>query len=195
MAATADAPVSDSIFTRVGNLISYNLYQATTDPDAKRFADEQNAARKKQEEATAIIAEKKDVEIKQVKNLEKAKGTLVGKIVKYTLMSFMIFIFVLFAVYTGHLAANDAIGRSYWYRILYFIYGLIFCVFVAPYYVIQYFRGHSVKSYALLPVREGEVPYGIEGFFLSLVSFIPDGDSNAAKAMWDAAIQRAAASA
>lgn len=201
MAAAADAPTSDSIFTRVGNLINYNLYRATTDPDAKRFADEQNAARKKQEEAVAVVAEKKEVEIKQAKNLEKAKGrdkgaaTLIGKIVKYTLLSFMIFIFVLFAVYTGHLAANDAIGRSYWYRILYFIYGLVFCVFVAPYYVIQHFRGHSVKSYAILPIREGEVPQGIEGFFLSLVSFIPDGDSNAAKAMWETAIQRAAASA
>ena len=195
-AAAADAPTSDSIFTRVGNLINYNLYRATTDPDAKRFADEQKAARKRQDEAAAIEAEKKKGEIKQEKNLEKAKNkgaaTLIGKIVKYTLLSFMIFIFVLFAVYTGHLAANDAIGRPYWYRILYFIYGAIFCVFVAPYYVIQHFRGHSVKSYAILPIREGEVPQGIEGFFLSLISFIPDGDSNAAKAIWDAAVRSSA---
>jgi uncharacterized membrane protein (DUF106 family) len=190
---------TESIFTRASNLLNYKLYQATTDPDAKRFADEQNAARKKQEEAEAAaaaknIAETKKAEI-QSENLKKAEystGTFIGQIVKYTLISFAVFIFVLFAVYTGHLAANDAIGRSYWYRILYFIYGCIFCVFVAPYYIIQYFRSHSVKSYAILPIREGDVPRGIEGFILSLISFTPDSDSNAAKAIWDAALRRSA---
>jgi hypothetical protein len=198
-AAAADAP-SESIFTRASNLLNYKLYQATTDPDAARFADEQNAARKRQEEEAAAAAKKEaDAAQKaetQAENLKKAEystGTFIGQIVKYTIMSFTIFIFVLFAVYTGHLAANDAIGRTYWYRILYFIYGCIFCIFVAPYYLIQYFRGHSVKSYAILPIREGEVPRGIEGFFLSLVSFIPDSDSNGAKTIWDASVRAASA--
>ena len=35
-------------------------------------------------------------------------------------------------------------------------------------------RGNTVKSYAILPIREGEVPNGLEGFFLSFISYIPD---------------------
>ena len=170
-----------SLFDRVNNLISYKLFQATNDPDAKRFAEQQNAARKKQEAAAKAAAEaktKKEAADKaQVANLKKAEyssGTFAKQVVKYTVASITIFIYVMFALYTGHLAANDAIGRDPAYRILYFIYGALFCIFVCPYYIIQHLRGNSVKSYALLPLREGMVPSGIEGFFLSFVTYMPD---------------------
>lgn len=188
----------DSIFSRINNLISYKVYQATTDPDAKRFADEQNAARKQQEAAAAAAATKKqaeeDAKKQQDSNYKKATystSQFVKDVVKYTTLSFMIFIFVLFAVYSGHLAANDAIGREVPYRILYFIYGALFCIGVVPYYLIQRLRGRSIKSYAILPIREGPVPSGIEGFFLSFISYLPDEESLAAKASWETAIKAA----
>lgn len=188
----------DSIFSRINNLVSYNLYKATTNPDAKRFADEQNATRKQQEiaisKATAKKQAEEDAKKQQDANYKKATystSQFVKDVVKYTTLSFMIFIIILFAVYTGHLAANDAIGRSIPYRILYFIYGALFCIGVAPYYLIQRLRGRSIKSYAILPIREGVVPSGIEGFFLSFISYLPDEESLAAKASWDVAIKAA----
>jgi hypothetical protein len=135
---------SDSIFTRVGNLISYNIDKATTDPDAQRYADEQAAARKQQDIADAKAAEKQQEEAeekaKQDANYKEATyttSTFITEIFKYTGISFGGSLLILLAIYTGHIAANDAIGRGYSYRILYFIYGGLFCIFVLPYYIIQ----------------------------------------------------------
>ena len=185
-----------SLFDSVNNLISYKLFQATNDPDAKRFAEQQKAARKKQEAAAKAAADaqtkKAEHDKVQAVNLKKAEyssGTFAKQVVKYTVSSISIFIYVMFALYTGHLAANDAIGRSPAYRILYFIYGALFCIFVLPYYIIQHLRDNSVKSYAILPIREGMVPAGIEGFFLSFVTYMPDEESIAATNAFQTALK------
>ena len=189
---------SDSIFTRVGNLVSYNINKATTDPDAQRYADEQAAARRQQDIADAKAAEEKKAaeaaEAKQKANLKDATydtSTFVTQIFKYIATAFGSSIYILLALYTGHIAANDAIGRAPSYRTLYFIYGTVFSIFVLPYYIIQWMRGTSIKSYAILPLREGVVPQGLEGFFQSFYTFLPDNESIAATTNFQTALRTA----
>lgn len=182
-----------SFLTNLSNTISYKLNQATTNPDAQRYSDEQERLQKQKEEeekkSELKIVEKENAKSKQEAALKKANSSnptnIIKEVVYYISISFVIFLFILFAIYAGHLAANDAIGREISYRVLYFIYGIIFSPFVVLYYIIQYMRGHSIRSYALLPIREGEVPRGLEGFFLSLISYIPDEESINAKKIFD----------
>jgi len=188
-----------SIIDKITNILQYKVYQATTDPDADAFAKEQQAARDKAAAATQASQEEQTAEqqaaTQQSQNLTKAQysaTTFLKQIVKYTILAFFIFLIILFAIYTGHLAANDAIGHPIEYRILFFIYGAIFSVFVAPYYIIQRLRGVEIKSYAILPVREGVVPEGLEGLLLSFISYIPDEYSAAAKHTYENALRASA---
>ena len=179
------------LLTRLYNYTQYKIFKATEDPAVTAFAQQQKAAAAA---ATAAATAAKEKEAQQTEastkaKQQKAKPSFLRQVVSYTIGAFLIFLFLLFAIYTGHLAANDAIGRPIEYRILFFIYGAIFSVFVFPYYLIQKFRGQDVKSYALLPIREGDVPYGLEGFLWSLVSFIPDENYAAARRSYEHALR------
>lgn len=181
------------LFSRINNYIQYRIFKATEDPEAAAFAQQQKAAqaaadKKAAQEATAAD-QKKAADKKQADNLRKANRSFIGEVISYTIIAFLVFLFILFAVYTGHLAANDAIGRPTEYRVLFFIYGALFSLFVFPYYLIQRFRGREIKSYAILPIREGPVPYGLEGLFLSLISFTPDENYAAARRAYEHALQ------
>jgi hypothetical protein len=187
------------LFTKTNNYIQYKIFKATDDPGATAFAKQQkaeaDAAAAKVAKDTKVAEEKKKADEQQAKNLKKAQysgKTFIGQIISYAITAFLIFLFILFALYTGHLAANDAIGRPVEYRILFFIYGALFSLFVFPYYIVQRFRGNIFKSYAILPVREGPVPEGLEGFFLSFVSFMPDENYAAAKRAYEQALEIAA---
>jgi hypothetical protein len=108
---------------------------------------------------------------------------VISEIYKYVFLS----LFVLAALYAGHLAANDAIGRPYYYRILYFIWGSSFLgilpffyspssilwMVTAAYYIIQAMRGKPTTSYALIPVRPSnvELPYGLSGLVQSIYTY------------------------
>ena len=173
-----------SLIEKISNIVQYKIYQATNDPAAAAFAKEQAAAAAKVSKTTSASAKKEPVNTQP--------SSLTQKIITYTIFSFFIALFILFAIYTGHLAANDAIGRPIAYRILFFLYGTIGCVFVAPYYLIKRLLGYSVRSYALLPIREGDVPPGLDGLFLSLVSYTPDATVAIAKQAYENSLAAAA---
>ena len=162
-------------------MISYKLYKATTDPDAERFVEEQKTNRAKIEayesSDTSITDASGNTDISGTK-LPIPSQSLITEIIKNIVFSFFVFLFILFAVYSGHLAANDAVMRDPPYVILYFIYGTIFAPFVVLYYFIQMLRGNTVKSYAIIPIRQGAVSEGtVEGFFMSFISYIPDAEA------------------
>jgi ABC-type sugar transport system permease subunit len=96
------------------------------------------------------------------------KDTIFG-----TGMTILIFLVCTFA---GTLAANDAIGRSVFIRIIFFIYASIpiFSPFVFIYYIYRYFNGLRPKIYAYLPL----IPNGnynlILSYLLAPFSYIPD---------------------
>jgi len=75
-----------------------------------------------------------------------------GSLFKKISITFITALIVGLALWGGTLAANDAIFRSKGYRVLNFIYGSIFCVFVLPYYLLRYFKGAAPTLFALLPL-------------------------------------------
>jgi hypothetical protein len=90
--------------------------------------------------------------------------------------AFKILIFLV-CTFAGSLAANDAIGRSGFIRVIYFIYGSIqyFAPFVFIYYIYRYIKGTPPKMYAFLPLVQVIAEQGkIAGFLLAPFSYIPD---------------------
>jgi len=177
-------------------MISYKLYKATTDPDAERFVKEQMSNRAKIEayetSDTSITDASGNIDISGT-NLSPPPQSLITEIIKNIVFSFFVFLFILFAIYSGHLAANDAVMRDPPYVILYFIYGAIFAPFVVIYYFIQMLRGNTVKSYAIIPIRQGAVSEGtVEGFFMSFISYIPDTEAINKRAKYMADLAAAA---
>jgi hypothetical protein len=54
-------------------------------------------------------------------------------------------------------------------------------------------RGNTVKSYAIIPIRQGAVSEGtIEGFFMSFISYIPDAEAINKRAKYMADLAAAA---
>jgi hypothetical protein len=62
-------------------------------------------------------------------------------------------IYIVLGIMGGMLVANDFIGRSMGYRILFFIYGFLFGPIVCAYYFVRYMSGgKKPKIYTLLPI-------------------------------------------
>lgn len=62
-------------------------------------------------------------------------------------------LYIVLGIMGGMLVANDAIGRSVGYRILFFIYGFLFGPLVCIYYFVRYISGGKrPKIYTLLPI-------------------------------------------
>lgn len=74
-------------------------------------------------------------------------------------------IVMLFLV-SGMLCANDAIGRDYRYRILYFIYGGLGFPIMLIYYLYRWFVGTAPNIYRLLPIYTEQADTSLGRFFL-----------------------------
>lgn len=192
--------MSSDLLTKISNIFSYKIYTLTNDPAATAYAATQAAATKQQAQAQAAAQTQAATQAQtDANNAALAKqanygvSNFIGEVVLYTGMAFSIFLYILFAVYTGHLSANDAIGRTIPYRIFYFIYGIIFSPLVAIYYIIQRLRGKSVKSYAILPIQIADSSDGGRTTLLeSLYKYTPDEESRLATESFKAALVAAA---
>lgn len=76
------------------------------------------------------------------------------------------FLYIMICLVMGMLAANDAVGREPYYRILYFIYGCIFAPFLLFYYLYRWYNGTAPKIYTLLPYTQTNAETSIGRFFL-----------------------------
>ena len=76
------------------------------------------------------------------------------------------FFYITLGLLGGMLAANDAIGREPKYRVLFFIYGFIFCPFVLVYYLIRVGLGTAPKLYTMLPITQTKAETSLGSFFL-----------------------------
>ncbi len=83
---------------------------------------------------------------------------------------------VLLCTLAGSFAANDAIGRSTFIRVVYFIYASIpiFAPFVFIYYIYRYLKGRPPKFFAFLPLFVDDGTRPILGKFLAPFAYIPD---------------------
>jgi hypothetical protein len=183
-----------SILSQALNKISYQLHQATYDPEAeayiKKQADEKQkeidlANIKKLEEKEAKIVEaKKTAELKAIAEAKKISeeenkfdiGRLIGRIFAIIFMIFGIFLLCVFGVYGASLASNLNVHHDWPYRLVYALWGFVFFWIVIPYVLLYrwWWKGLQPRFYALIPL----VPYKFDNkwmaLFFSWLSYKPD---------------------
>ena len=93
-------------------------------------------------------------------------GKLFSDVWDNTTMFVGYFFYITLGLLGGMLAANDAIGREPKYRVLFFIYGFIFCPFVLVYYLIRVGLGTAPKLYTMLPITQIKGETSLGSFFL-----------------------------
>lgn len=137
-------------------------------------------------DAQAILKPVSALEIKDLK--EKEEAAAAGPQDRFVLSRFFkdfwqvivgyfaVSIYVALALLGGMLAANDMIGRSPMYRVLYFIYGFIFGPIVCGYYLFRKIRtGKRPKIYTLLPLTTMQVKDPLTWFFTFPFRYLDDG--------------------
>ena len=169
-----------SLVSQLFNKIQYHVTKAVSDPKANEFVKEQ-AAQAKQE---AEIKERKELEVTEKKKinemaLEKQKEIInlnerntfsikraIGKAASGILNALRIIVFIVLVIYGGILAANDAIGYNFPFRILSFIYGCVCFWYIIPRsFFHKYYAKIDVPYYSMLPIST----YKPVGMFESLI--------------------------
>lgn len=190
-----------SFIEKITNSIQYQIYKATSDPKADKFAKEM-AEKDKRDEAAKASAEytqalkDKNLEKKKAENdkkeeekkaaEERAKfsfSRLFGTVFGTFLTIFLIFLLFFSAVLGSSMATNLNLYRSLPFRIFYAIYGFVFFFLVIP-YVLGYrwfWKGHKPKFYSLIPI----IPYHLDNrftaFLFSWLSYKPDDQIDSLK--------------
>ena len=182
------------LVNQLSNSVAFAIHKATYNPEAEEFtkkkAEEANAARIKQEKAveqaksdkekaeaaqkaavTKELAEKKEAAREEFDPWRLTKQILgtVGYIV-------LVFVLVVFGVFGASLATNLNLYKDTPYRILYAIYGFLFCFIVIP-YVIGYrwgWQGKKPRFYALIPIIGYHLDNRWAAMMFSWLSFKPD---------------------
>lgn len=99
---------------------------------------------------------------------------LIGNTLNNAINFFNTFLMITLAVVSGMLSANDAIGREWPYRILYFIYGSLFFPIMLLYYLYMWFIGKAPRIYTLLPIRTVQSITSLARFLLFPITYKPD---------------------
>jgi hypothetical protein len=181
----------------LGNLkdkAMYAMHNAAYDPKAEEYAKERDEAAAKLA-ATKELNAKRDLEKKkaQIEKEEKAKAEELAKkererrknfnfgeffqdIVGWVAIILGVVLLFAGAVYGSSLATNLNVYRTWPYRVLYALYGLVFFFIVIPYVLIYrwWFKGLRPRYYGLIPL----VPYKFSDeyiqFFFGWMTFRPD---------------------
>ena len=169
------------LFTQVVNKIQYKISEWASDPKAQEYAKQQEAqarhnaetqARKQTAEEQARVqaaataeAEAKARDLASRSQFSPTRAS--SNIATGILNGFMQLIFVLIAMYGGHLAANEAIGYNLPFRLLSFIYGTIFFFIVIPMSLYNtYWLNIPPKYYTYLPLSTYEPIGDLQVLFL-----------------------------
>lgn len=181
----------------LGNLkdkAMYAMHNATYDPKAEDYAKERDEAAAKLA-ATKELNAKRDLEKKkaQIEKEEKAKADELAKkererrknfnfgeffqdIVGWVAIILGVVLLFAGAVYGSSLATNLNVYRTWPYRVLYALYGLVFFFIVIPYVLIYrwWFKGLRPRYYGLIPL----VPYKFSDEYIQFIfgwmTFRPD---------------------
>ena len=186
-----------SLLTSLSNKIEYMIAKSTSDPEAedyaKQKADQAAADAKVKEEQDKLakqtaedadIKRKKDEEAAALADRSKFKPKeLIGDIARNILSVIGILILVFFLLYGGHIAANKAIGYKVPFRILSFLYGIVFSFWVVPKSVYDvYWKKETLPYFTFLPISTYEPVGDIEKIFLGGFCYKEDEVSSAARA-------------
>ena len=186
-----------SLLTSLSNKIQYMIAKNTSDPEAgeyaKQQADQAAADAKVKEERDKLakqasddadIKRKKDEEAAALTDRSKFKPTeLIGDVARNILSVIGILILVFFLLYGGHIAANKAIGYKVPFRILSFLYGIVFSFWVVPKSVYDvYWKKETLPYFTFLPISTYEPVGDIEKIFVGGFCYKEDEVSSAARA-------------
>jgi cation transport ATPase len=183
------------------NSIQYQIKKAVSDPEANKYAKEQETKAKFKEDAkkqedlrkqaqttkdaeTKAASEKLKAEKKEAEERSKFSFTrLFGTVFGTFLTIFLIFLLFFCGVLGASLATNLNLYHSAPYRVLYAIYGFLFFFLVIP-YVLGYrwfWKGKQPRFYSLIPL----VPYHLDNrfiaFLFSWLSYKPDDQIDSLK--------------
>lgn len=127
-----NAEGNDSIWTNLKNKISYKIYNATTDPNANKFATER-AKKKKEEDIKNENATNKSNTTDDVNNTDPnsfSAKRLAKKVGNQTLDILKKFFIPFVALMLAMIVANEMIIYSVPIRIIFFIFTFLVCYFV-----------------------------------------------------------------
>jgi len=197
-----------SLITQGWNKLNYLLYQATYDPEAEKHAadtalKEQTAEQRanterdtqKRIESESKLKAEQDAKAsaeqaarlkQQTDEAERNKfdiWRLIQRIFSTTIGIITTFIVFAAAVWGSSLATNLNIYRDWPYRILYAIYGFLFCFIVIPYTMLYrwFWKGKKPRYYALIPLIPYHLDHPFMAFLFSWLSFKPDDQITALK--------------
>lgn len=179
------------------NKVQYQLDAYFKDPEAENHA-KQVAAQQAQDEAKAkrkALVSKSKGELDEKNKAARAEAeelakrssfspaqTIVAKIAKGILSTYISLILLGFILYAGKLEANKAIGYGVPMRIVSFIYGALFFFIVIPKSLYDiYWLKMTIPDYAPLPIWN-YVPDGwAEQLFFGAFSYVEDANSKVAR--------------
>lgn len=192
------------VLDQLSNSVTYQIHKATYDPEAEKYAAQ--AAKQKENEATAAVAAKKAAaDAAEKKKLaeaaaeEKAKaeelqkerenfdsGRLIGRVFGTVGKILLVFLLLVFGVFGASLATNLNLYRTAPFRILYAIYGFLFFWIVIPYVLFYrwWWQGQRPRFYALLPIIPYHLDHPWAAVLFSWLSYKPD-DRIAALKEWE----------
>ena len=88
------------------------------------------------------------------------------------------FFLILLIIFCGSLAANQAIGRDPVYRVIYFIWGMVFFPVVAIQSLLQRLRVGPIPMYGILPISTEDGTTRLGKLLWSPFYWIPDVKSD-----------------
>jgi hypothetical protein len=186
-----------SLLTGLSNKLQYMAVKTAIDPEAEEYAKQQaeqaaqDAAMKKQKEDAEKEAkagvEEKLAEDKKADALAARSQfdtrKMIGQASKGILSSIFLLIIIFISFYGGHIAANKAIGWGVPFRILSFIYGILFSFWVIPKSIYDvYWKGLKIPYFTFLPISTHETTGTIEKIFIGPFCYREDEESSAARA-------------
>ena len=179
------------------NKVQYMIAKNLSDPEADNYAKQQAAQAKQDAEAKKrkVEAAKNATEAEQQKKEEQeaalelqkrsqfsSVGDNVANILNGVLKVFSSLLLISLILYGGYISANKAIGYNIPFRLLSFLYGCIFFIFVIPKMFFDiYYNNIKYHHYAFLPLTT-HVPSGnFENFFIGAFCYTENDTSRAAK--------------
>ena len=179
------------------NKVQYMIAKNLSDPEADNYAKQQAAEAKQYAEAKKrkVEAAKNATEAEQQKKEEQeaalelqkrsqfsSVGDNVANILNGVLKVFSSLLLISLILYGGYISANKAIGYNIPFRLLSFLYGCIFFIFVIPKMFFDiYYNNIKYHHYAFLPLTT-HVPSGnFENFFIGAFCYTENDTSRAAK--------------
>jgi hypothetical protein len=184
-------------FTKVYNKVQYNIAKWTNDPEADNYA-RNSAAQEAQDAETQrrfveqMAQAQADTDRRNQENADAKSfaersqfkpGRALNKISSGIINAFLKIIILAVLLYSGHLAANEAIGYNVPFRLLSFACGFIFPYYVIPRFLYQkFYLKKQMDYYTFLPVSTYEPNGDYESLFLGGFCYKKDERYAAARA-------------